>query len=139
MCFLGRRKSNCTFTPAHAIKAPVRLSNKIKNKLTAQELRAISLFCNLLKEKAGNSIHATVLFGSRARGEGHENSDVDILVILNEENHPLKIKIWDYAYAIFNETDIIISPLVLSAAQFKKLLSHERLIAMTIQKEGIKL
>ncbi len=113
--------------------------NNIKNILTGQELRAVSSFCDLLKKGAKNNIHAVILFGSRARGEGHEDSDVDILVILKEESYSLKIKIWDCAHKVFNETDIMVSPLVLSLDQFEKLLTHERLIAVTIQKEGIKL
>lgn len=111
----------------------------IKNLLTVQELRAVSSFCDMLKKAAKNSVHAVILFGSRARGEGHEDSDVDILVLLKEESYPLKIKIWDCAYKVFSETDIMVSPLVLSLNQFEKLLAHERLIAVTIQKEGIKL
>lgn len=123
----------------HAMGMAVKASNNLKNILTVQELRAVSSFCDLLKREAKNSVHAVILFGSRARGEGHEDSDVDILVILNEEDHSLKIKIWDYAYGVSNKTGIAVSPLVLSAEQFKKLLAHERLIALTIQKEGITL
>lgn len=113
--------------------------NKVKTTLTVQESRAISLFCDFLKKEAAGHVHSVILFGSRARGEGHEDSDIDLLVLLNDENYPLKIKIWDKAYEIFDETDIVISPLVLSIKQFEKLLEHERLIALTIQKEGIKL
>ncbi len=117
----------------------MKVSTNIKKRLTDQELRAVSLFCDFLKKEAGEHIHAIVLFGSRARGEGHEDSDVDILIVLNKEDNSLKIKIWDHAYKVFNDTDIVISPLVLSLEQFEKLLNHERLIALTIQKEGIKL
>ncbi|MFH1653693.1 MAG: nucleotidyltransferase domain-containing protein [Pseudomonadota bacterium] len=114
-------------------------SNRIKNLLTGQELRAVSLFCDRLKKETGKQTHTIVLFGSRSRGEGHEDSDVDILIILKKEDHIMKVKIWDHAYKIFDETDIMISPLVLSVEQFEKLLKHERLIALTIRKEGIKL
>lgn len=116
-----------------------KMINGLNDRLTGLELRAVSLFCDLLKKEAKDNVHAIFLFGSRARGEGHEDSDVDILIILNVEDHSLKTKIWDHAYNVFNETDIMVSPLVLSLAQFEKLLAHERLIAVTIQKEGIKL
>lgn len=117
----------------------MRTFDNVKNCLSDQELRAMSLFCDLLRTEAKGNIHAIILFGSRARGEGHEESDVDVLVLFNEESYPLKIKIWDYAHKVFCETDIAISPLVLSLKQFEKLVAHERLIALTIQKEGIRL
>lgn len=110
-----------------------------KHFLSVQELKAVSSFCDFLRTEAKDDIHAIILFGSRARGEGDEESDIDILVLLNGENYPLKIKIWDYAHKIFCEMDIAISPLVLSLKQFEKLVAHERLIALTIQKEGVEL
>lgn len=117
----------------------MKVSANIKKRLTDQELQAVSLFCDFLKKEAKGHVRSIMLFGSRARGEGHEDSDVDILIILNKEDNSLKIKIWDQAYQVFNDTDIMISPLVLSLEQFDNLLNHERLIALTIQKEGIKL
>lgn len=112
---------------------------KIKEVLSLQEQRALLSFQAALHSKVGANLSGLILFGSRARMEGDEDSDVDVLVLLKKENRVLKRTIWDLAYKIFSDTGILISPLVLSKAQFDGLVSHERLIAKDIQEEGIKL
>ncbi|MCP1381362.1 nucleotidyltransferase family protein [Runella salmonicolor] len=43
-----------------------------------------------LLELYGERLHQVILFGSYARGEQREESDVDVLVVLNDEKiHPL--------------------------------------------------
>lgn len=119
--------------------ADMSMNNNVKKILTIREFQALSAFRSQLEQEIADVVHGMILFGSRARGEGNEDSDVDVLVLLNEEDHTTKIKIWDIAYRVFAETDILISPLVMSADQFETLLTHERLIAITIKKEGVEL
>ena len=71
--------------------------------------------------------------------EGNKESDIDILVLIEKEDERKKIKIWDAAYVIFSETDIMISPLVLSQTQYDRLKKGERLIAKNIEEEGFAL
>lgn len=111
----------------------------LKKTLTAQELKAVTLFHKQTAKCSRGKLINLVLFGSRARGEGDQDSDIDILVVITKQNDRLKTKIWDIAYRLFDKTDIMISPLVLSKEQFDRLLKHERLIARSIQSEGIPL
>lgn len=112
--------------------------NNIKS-LSLAEQKALDNFKKELKRLSGKLFFKLFLFGSRARLEGHEDSDVDVLVLLPKEDNGLKIKIWDAAYAIFDKTGIYLSPLVLSDGQFKQLKNRERLIASEIERDGIAL
>lgn len=114
-------------------------SSALKKRLTPQELKAVMTFKKSVEEGGGPNIHRLLLFGSRARGEGTEDSDIDILVLLSKMDDSLKVRIWDIAHRIFCDTEIMISPLVLSGDQYERLVSHERLITKSIQKEGIEL
>lgn len=49
----------------------------------------------------------------------------------------IKEAIWDIANDLFLETDVLLSPLVLSQAEFQTLLNRERRLALDIQREGI--
>ena len=75
-----------------------------------------------------NSLHNTVpdatliLYGSFARGDNHKDSDIDLLILLNQE----KISFQDekqITYPLYDiefETGQIISPLVLSKSDWEK-------------------
>ena len=74
----------------------------------------------IMKSLFGDRVQEILLFGSYARSDFHEDSDVDYLVILNDDcvssfvevkqTSPLK---YDY----YSATGIIISPVVVSAKQ----------------------
>lgn len=49
--------------------------------LTEKQRETIQLFASRLRAGLGDDLHAIWLYGSRARGEAHAESDVDLLVI----------------------------------------------------------
>lgn len=110
-----------------------------KLNLTPAENKALSLFLERIRQDLGASLKKAVLFGSRARGGGNEDSDIDVLVLVDELTLEKKHVVWDIACDVLLETEIDISPLVMSQAQFAALQEHERLIAKDIEQEGIPL
>lgn len=112
---------------------------KIIEGLSSAEREALSLFGESLKEAYAGSLVKIVLFGSRARGEGNEDSDIDILVLLNKEEHSLRKAILDMAGDILLEKDINITPLVMSSERFVRLREIERGIALEIERDGIEI
>lgn len=105
--------------------------------LSTLEKNAVAQFRTAVASVCGSAPCELRIFGSRARGEGDVDSDLDILVLLPTEDQQLKIRIWDVADAVFVATDILISPLVLSQQQYASLKTRERLIAQDIEREGI--
>ncbi len=83
----------------------------------------------------GERIQSIVLFGSRARGEGHEDSDVDVLVLLQCAARSDTSAIMDLAYAIELDTGVAISPLVRDAASW----SAASPLASEIARDGVPL
>lgn len=65
-----------------------------------------------------------ILYGSTARGDYNQHSDIDILVLLPEERKsqfvPLKLAVMAVVYDIELETGILISPLVVTEDMWKK-------------------
>ena len=54
-----------------------------------------------------------LLYGSRARGDWHEESDWDILILTTQEvNRSLKDAVWDAVYPVSLEIASFISPLI---------------------------
>lgn len=81
---------------------------------------------------------AMKLFGSRARMEGSESSDVDILCIVDKLKSPKdKRDIFTIAAEIYGDDEVDISPLVVSPEEFDLMKRRERRLALDIIKEGI--
>lgn len=107
------------------------------NHLSDTENGALALFISKVRSRFSGKIVSLRLFGSRARGEGNEDSDIDILVLLKKSDLKTKNSIWDIANDIFLDTWINISPLVMSELDFRNLSDHERQIAKDIKNEGV--
>ena len=56
--------------------------------MTKSLLQAISEFKSELTTLYGSKLHIIELFGSHARGDAEDDSDVDILVVLNDQVRP---------------------------------------------------
>jgi len=75
----------------------------------------------------------------RARGEGHEQSDLDIALIVARGARARRYDVYDLAFDVGLDHSVDLAPLVLEEEQFNELKRRERLIAQNIQREGIAL
>ena len=107
--------------------------------LSSTELEAIEKYIHRASDRYGNNLGQVILFGSRARGEGDEESDIDMAVIITAGDRHVRRELLDLATEIWLETGIKISPLIFSSEEFETLSRMEMGIIATIQKEGIKL
>ena len=105
--------------------------------LTVADTRAI----NRLLERVRVAIDeraSAVVFGSKARGRATAESDVDLLVILSRDDFPTRRLVFDLAYEVYLETDVMIAPLVLSGAAFDALKQSGRRLAREIERDGVR-
>ena len=87
----------------------------------------------------GNRAKKIILYGSYARGDFKKNSDIDIMILTdlkNEEMAEYQDKIWDCAYDIESENNIIISVLVKNIDRYNYWLEALPFY-MNVQKEGV--
>lgn len=77
---------------------------------------ALRAFTDELVRREGARFRSAFLFGSYARGEDREESDVDVAVILSDMPASLidtKLALADIAYDVLLETGVLIQPLPL--------------------------
>ena len=70
----------------------------------------------------GNQIVDIVLYGSYARGDYTENSDIDIVAVVHGSRMELQQKlkeVWDRSAEVGLENDIVVSPTVIPYDEFK--------------------
>lgn len=100
---------------------------------------ALGALKSTLKTRLGSSLVKLVMFGSRARGDYDEESDIDIAVIVNGLDKKLKEEVIDLVADIELTYLVPLSTLVLSSDANKKLIGRERKIALDIEREGVPL
>jgi predicted nucleotidyltransferase len=75
---------------------------------------------DLITEQAGDITDKIILFGSRSREDSTDDSDYDILIILNSNaDWRLEWKIYDICYDLSLEHDILIDAKILSASDME--------------------
>ena len=114
----------------------------LRHTLRAEERSALDAFVTEVKRSFADDLERVVLFGSRARGDSREDSDIDVLVLLRRPTT------WEdrrravaaaHAAQWRGDVFVAISPLVLSVADLEELRRRERLLAEDIDTQGIAL
>lgn len=90
-----------------------------------------------LVEMWGPRLVKLALFGSRARGDYAADSDIDVAIVNAGLDRAGKMAVLDVVAELEFEQATAISALVMSADAFADLLSHERRIALDIEREGV--
>jgi len=79
------------------------------------------------------------LYGSKARDEGREDSDLDIMIEIPEYDRAVVAEIDDIIYRINLEHDVFISALVFGKDELEEGPMSEAPIYKVIQREGVPL
>lgn len=112
----------------------MRLQSARLRHLSPIEKEILLTFKKLVSKRFGESIKKFTLFGSRARGEGDEFSDLDVAVLVDVEERLVMGEIIDIATDLWLQSDISISPLVINTEHFKQLKKMKRGIALAIER-----
>ncbi|MBU0700702.1 nucleotidyltransferase domain-containing protein [bacterium] len=80
-----------------------------------------------------------IVYGSRARGEGGEESDLDILMLVDEKSPKIEQELEDAAYQIMWEHDFrpIISLKIFAEDKFNQALRKGFSFYRNVEREGI--
>lgn len=91
-----------------------------------------------LRPILGSRLLGMRLFGSFARGEAHAESDVDVLILLEDEPRSEEREaLFDAIAQVDRDARVWISPFVCSEARFRRMLGDEVGLALDIMAEGI--
>ena len=91
-----------------------------------------------LADALGSALVEVRLFGSYARGEQHDESDVDVFILLSQEADAEQL---DTIFAEVTRVNVAhrvwVSPLIMGRSRFLRMLAEERRVAEDIQSEGM--
>lgn len=79
-------------------------------------------FSQELKQILGDNLAKVIVYGSYARGDYRDNSDVDIMILVkmsDEEIKAVKNDIYDLAFDVEMSTGIELSPIIKNEKQYE--------------------
>jgi len=105
--------------------------------LSEQERRALLAFVAKARALCGSTLREIRLYGSRARGEGHEHSDLDLFVLVEERSQAVERALDDVAADLCVDTGLLLSPRLWGRVEWNAWLAEGRPLALAIQGQGI--
>jgi predicted nucleotidyltransferase len=105
--------------------------------LTVQEKAALKEFKTNLEEVLASRLIELRLFGSKARGDDRADSDVDVLVLVTTDDWRICDVVYGVATDILLQTDVSISPKVISENLLEQLQKEDTFFLRNISRDAI--
>jgi predicted nucleotidyltransferase len=113
------------------------LSSEALKYLDTNEKKAVDEFTQSVKAAFGDSIKRLLIYGSKARGNFHKESDIDILVLLEQEDYQARNQISDIAFDLLLKYGVLISPRVINTIEYAKLCRWQTAFIRNVDKDGV--
>lgn len=109
-----------------------------ENGMNVKDLEIVTRLKTRLQERV--KLHQLIMFGSRARRDAKSDSDMDVLVVLNEPVSRQNRKIVsDNAWAIGFDAGIVVMPVVVFRDNWEHGPERASLLAKVIREEGMRI
>jgi predicted nucleotidyltransferase len=107
--------------------------------LTEAEQQALAQFKTALESLLGDNLLLLRLFGSRAREEGTEESDLDVLVVVRKKDRRLYRRIVEESLDIDLAYGTNLAPTILNASEYEQNREYATPFYRNIEREGMAL
>ncbi|MEK7440523.1 MAG: HEPN domain-containing protein [Chloroflexota bacterium] len=107
------------------------------NHLTPEERQALDQFVEALKREGNGQILLAALFGSKARGDGDEESDVDILIVADPATKELRNSIRKITPEFPNYEDV--NDFLVDRAKWQDYAQRKAAFWQNLQRDGVML
>jgi uncharacterized protein len=101
--------------------------------------KALDRYAAELRRRYGESLRDLWLFGSYARGQANEHSDVDVLVVLDRIDWKTRRDVIDLAADVGLEEEVLLSPTLFDTGTWRRWRRQERALAVDVEREGTRL
>jgi len=105
--------------------------------MSKTERLAVEQFRDAVKSRLGEHVVRMSIFGSKVRGDYHEASDIDILVIVKERSLLVMDQIAEITSGMNIKYDLSISPVVFSEQEDEMNAKMASPFSLSVSKEGL--
>jgi len=96
-------------------------------------------FAKNVKRDLKDRLIALMLYGSRARGNARQNSDIDVLVVLKGDSRDGKDIVIDWDVKTLLKYEVLLSERIMSEKQYEYEKNLPSLFMQFVEREGISL
>jgi predicted nucleotidyltransferase len=86
--------------------------------LAPNEQAAVRRYIADIGERFPEDVLSVTLFGSKARGDASAESDIDLLVLVDEENREIRSELWRIASDVSLEHNVVLSVRVFARSRW---------------------
>lgn len=104
-----------------------------------QEALALQAYVRALQERFGHQLLDVLVFGSRARGEAHSGSDIDVAVVLDCTDARDLSLARELAFDIWLNYQVVLSVRAMSRDRWQALADMQSLFYRNLQRDAISL
>lgn len=100
----------------------------------------VAKFAKEVKKIYGTLLYAVILYGSYARGDNAEDSDIDVMILVDvaqEEIGKVRRQILDISDQIDLEYDVVLAPVIQNYQLYYQYMSISRFY-QNVQREGVR-
>ena len=105
--------------------------------LSEADRKIVKRFKNLMLDR-GIPVLETIAFGSRARGDGEPDSDLDVLVIVERSDLAIENAISECAWEVEFDPGVLIQSVVMTRHEVQDTPQRSSLFMMAVRRDGVK-
>ncbi len=105
--------------------------------LNKDEKNWLEQYRRLLNERYPGLVEDLIIFGSKARGDAHPDSDLDVILLIKEGDWKLKMELCEPGYELSFGTDAVPSIIVYTINEWSNLKQEESIFQECVDLEGI--
>ncbi len=95
--------------------------NKLSFYLTTHEQMVVENFIGQLRRNQGKQLHGVILYGSKARTDADPESDIDLLLIVEQDDWPLRNAVSKIAADMSLDYDLSLSVHLVSLERWQQM------------------
>lgn len=107
--------------------------------LSEKDRSTVEEFAAALRAMLGDRLIKLILYGSKARGEGREEADIDILVVVEGLKHKEEQQMSDIAGEILVNSGVLISIIVFDSNDLEWSMGEKSPFIKSVSREGIEI
>jgi len=111
----------------------------MKKALTQKEKDGLARFKGALQTLLGDDLLSLRIFGSRARGEGTDESDLDVLVLIKRKDRALCRRIVEESLEVDLAYGTNLAPTILTVDEYRQNQEYGTPFYRNVEREGVSL
>lgn len=112
-------------------------SNTLPPTLLRDERATLAELAAFLRARFPNRLRDLRLFGSRARGEGHEESDLDLLIAIDDLKAPDEREVLQEFHRQLDRHGVVIGGLLLDSQKWRQMQQNRHPLVGEIDRDGV--